>query len=675
MRRQALAEAIETSLPNHLSVLDGLVAQTVERYGQRDIIRYETFKKQIVFRNVKTEINHPWKCVAKNLSDGTIEHHGDGMVVQTYGERFVVEMYDLEKRRKLVTQLIEKGDLLCNVDHLEDNVSLVTVPSSCIQYHIQNGQLHGQFRQWNVDSTVMVCELNFEKGKLEGVCTQRHENGTVLCVQTYRAGRLCGLSRMWSMSGQLVAESVHDGNFNRIYYRGWAEEGRLTQFKEQIGNDGKVTVLFKSDLFGKYVRNEFIWAVGKDNHRTSWVHWEGCPDDGIVEQRVRLNQGFHGTSRTFDASGQIVFEMTYDHGRLLHGRRWYPDGTLCRETMEDGMDMVWDKEGRLERYGIRVDNNYYRGLVVTFRYLAGFTLRREHMYPTAGDMQWMKTYRDDLMVCEYRSETDLTTWYPNGNVKRVVHGNSPTWRRTYFANGQLKTESSNRFTRKWFKNGRLKCETIHNVYPRIGHQYQEWYSNGARRVMIAQLPDSANLRHITWYRNGNVKAMGDIDSILHCRIGMWEFFYENGSMSAEGEQNGSRRLGFWNFWDEQGTVTTRHYNETGQEISWWYVREDPDGGTTLVTKNGIWRRDRPKISLVTEATDEECLIYKMRLEPGTDYLKCIHGHVTSYRALTSFMKTDDIRKMRCVYCQQSMQETLFHQPQDYTPPPAIADSE
>lgn len=146
------------------------------------------------------------------------------------------------------------------------------------------------------------------------------------------------------------------------------------------------------------------------------------------------------------------------------------------------------------------------------------------------------------------SNTEVTETWENGSPKTEIQwfdrADSTYRQLQYFKDGQLKLE-------KIFTNGDLEKLTGYHETGEIEAAFI--YENGK------------SIAGSEYFKNG--QKMGEVPKELNGEIdGPVKYYYEDGSLRAEGEYKNDKPHGIWRDYDEQGNITSERHFENGKEI-------------------------------------------------------------------------------------------------------------
>ena len=106
------------------------------------------------------------------------------------------------------------------------------------------------------------------------------------------------------------------------------------------------------------------------------------------------------------------------------------------------------------------------------------------------------------------------------------------------------------------------------------------------------------------------------------------------------------------------TLNGKLHREDGPAVEWMNIRQEWwVNGTQVEPPVRHFPEEKRK-------TGSEDLIYKSPLEPGQKYLLCgfpAVEHVLDYDFMTGFVKTTDLTRIKCPYCQTKVMEVIYIQ--------------
>ncbi len=235
---------------------------------------------------------------------------------------------------------------------------------------------HGMTREYHYQTGDLTSEVNYVKGKKEGVGVEWYGKDKLKKIADYRDGyangRIIeyyengnlksekyygfGVYRSYHQDGTLSSIGCHQHNNGNTFSAGYDQQGVPTHMSYDWGNGTTASVRWSRDVKTVY------YTVNKAKQDPSKMPLAFLEDPKTIingEYGNDVNGLKHGLWTTYYPNNQKWVEAQYNHGRL-NGvcKVWSLDGKLIEESsfsndVRHGWTRYWDHEGR------KVKEEYY----------------------------------------------------------------------------------------------------------------------------------------------------------------------------------------------------------------------------------------------------------------------------------------------------------------------------
>jgi len=203
------------------------------------------------------------------------------------------------------------------VNGLREGIYRVWYPDSeqlSTEVHYHKGRLHGSFRRWSVNGTLIV-EGNYVDGRRDGILrTFDRASGRPVSEARFADDQLQGTRRRWNESGTLVEEVSYVNGVMHGARRWWYANGQLVR---------ELRYEFERIVDGSY---EEFYESGELRGRETYADdlldgiWVRYYRDGAVAEKGEYRAGRKaGTWRTWDEHGTLVEQTTEGDDRAEPG--------------------------------------------------------------------------------------------------------------------------------------------------------------------------------------------------------------------------------------------------------------------------------------------------------------------------------------------------------------------
>ncbi|SNQ46789.1 MORN variant repeat protein [Frankia canadensis] len=91
-----------------------------------------------------------------------------------------------------------------------------------------------------------------------------------------------------------------------------------------VTHDGK---LFTGQVVDRYRDGQLCKIETYENGRPNGLERSFYPDGSLQSEYWNAPGGWHGVGRTWFPNGQLESETQYNHGEVVHRKRWSDDGS------------------------------------------------------------------------------------------------------------------------------------------------------------------------------------------------------------------------------------------------------------------------------------------------------------------------------------------------------------
>ncbi|MGB1031726.1 MAG: toxin-antitoxin system YwqK family antitoxin, partial [Flavobacteriales bacterium] len=388
-------------------------------------------------------------------------------------------------------------------------------------------------------------------GKLEGFWP----DGSKYRDANFEDGQLNGVEKFWHLNGQLGSEVTYKNDERNGPYTSYYKDGSI----ERQGN------YLKDNLSGEvkeFYKNGKILSVG------------AYDDSGKM----------NGLFKEYDQEGNLVSELTYKNGEIVHFVNYDNQGNLLCDTKKKGNSLAYKShynDGVLEMEGIydigEANKNgtwkYYNknGVLQSQEEFNEEGLNGEKVsYSNNGQKNYVANFVDGKLNGELR------WYYDHGQLKREGQANEGLYCgefRNYYANGTLRSKiyylddqqhgnqeyydyQGNLDQVELFDKGiLLKIKRFHN---------EELYE-------ISELTEGQG-SYSGHYPNGEI--MSDLNFINYEFEGEGKYYSVNGELSSESVYMNGRKNGESKSYFLSGELASEgSYSYGSQEGEWkWYYK-------------------------------------------------------------------------------------------------------
>ncbi|MEA3496507.1 MAG: hypothetical protein U9R42_10770 [Bacteroidota bacterium] len=308
------------------------------------------------------------------------------------------------------------------------------------------------------------------------------------------------------------------------------------------------------------------------------------PNSGVKEI-IRLKDSIkHGIQEVYYNDGKLSSKIEYKLGNL-HGKYLLFDiqGNL-KEKKEfkyssKRKHSLLDGDYEIYRHKILILKTSYRDSLLHGEYAEYFT---------NGDLLIQARYKKGLLIGKKEkysnsrkllSRTNYLIIKENGKKKSVLHGEA-----TYFDyNGNI-TKAGNYTKGKkdgvWtkYRNNKVVSEYKYKNDIKYG-EYKEYYQDGALRIKgilyeRIKIGNKVNTyvfdgQRLSYYKNGNIEKRESFD--MGKKTGVWEIFYDNGTLKERHEYKDNLLTGKKIYWNANGNkfieIPYKIINSNGKDSS------------------------------------------------------------------------------------------------------------
>jgi antitoxin component YwqK of YwqJK toxin-antitoxin module len=308
------------------------------------------------------------------------------------------------------------------------------------------------------------------------------------------------------------------------------------------------------------------------------VFTERYPDGKVkVEREVALdaegNYVNHGPWRMWTASGQLIAEGNYEHGKRIGlWTRWHErnDSPILNQGsfrqfkppflsqanfIDDVMDGEWVIFDANQRKCCQVSLSHGKRDGLTIYWLPNETTIRQEMYSQGVPI-------DDVLELDPKTgQLVPTISYLNGH--RLIteksdypRGKQPKIEANYLAPTSVVASPDDFWS--------LQLAQYKPEGQQLRHgKWQEWHSNGQLQASGQYDHDLRIGRFTYWHANGQKSAEGEFRNDKH--DGTWAWWHENGQKAVSGQFRAGALIGDWRWWSEDGQLV-KQIAEDGTQV-------------------------------------------------------------------------------------------------------------
>lgn len=548
----------------------------------------------------------------------------------------------------------------------------------------QYDTMHGRYELWKVNHLGEMGGILLEEGTYEmdskvGWWKTYHDNGNVKTLGFYVFDRSTPTHFIqWDAGGQVLSERV-----------------------PKVGKDGVVSA--RHEVVNMWHANGTVEKTGVVDKRTQsegfYFHWRDTPGTPIVEYlellKVQIDRQiasmcliWKATEGCWSGVGsqpQSLFSLDTDlqfHGKHLS---FYPNGNAeCESTYlhgrKHGLETAWDPDGQLKHQGLFNDGHMH-GL---WRFFQNGQLESECTYDE-GDRRgmfrmWTSDQHGNVALC-------FAGPYDEAGFKSGV------WTEWIQRQTDEGTETLIEISKGQYERNERTGRWVSYVFRYTGN-FHEDLANG-RGVLTSDGEYRHGKKHWHWKLLRKVDVQSGVCIYTSGTMtdgqqtGRWIGVHDNGMIAEDiwyepngggqwDSDNGSTSMGWEAFpsgqvkkvWNWDARIAREYYPSgrlktsidyncgTEQHPLECHMKWDEDGNLhkfTVKTVDGL--------DVEPRYTDMECIIMKTVPEPGQPYLTCgSEGkHVCIHEHMVRFYKTPDTSRMKCPYCQQPIDSTVYCQ--------------
>ena len=165
------------------------------------------------------------------------------------------------------------------------------------------------------------------------------------------------------------------------------------------------------------------------------------------------------------------------------------------------------------------------------------------------------THVDDLALPPTYEVELRKTWYVRDEVPRTERSVR------LYSDGRIVTHGAER---SWFRDGQLEKELTFDDGVPTG-VWRTWYPDGSPRSELEMGEEPRPMRF--WYEDGTLEAEGQ--GVLGVREGLWTYYHRNGRIASTGPFRAGVEEGHWRYFDEEGNLEEEGRYEKGRRTGVW----------------------------------------------------------------------------------------------------------
>ncbi len=279
----------------------------------------------------------------------------------------------------------------------------------------------------------------------------------------------------------------------------------------------------------------------------------------LVKEEVK-----EGHFETFYTNGNLKFIGNYFRGKLDGATKDFFDNGQIKETgnfkegKKDGVFILFDESG-IKKERLIFD----RGILCEKRLFTNKPLDGiRNFYDWDGRLL-------GSISCENEIQGTFDIYYENGQLKvKGTYNNGTRNKDLFYESGFLlfKESISKSTWLSYYENGQIKAKGIFVAMIDIDDEnlssenlFGDTYFENLRKIGIWEY----------YHENGNLKSNINYDE------SNFVSFYEDGCLEIRGKYENSRKVDFWEYFDEYENIQSKgNYNSDSKEGYWEYYHED-----------------------------------------------------------------------------------------------------
>jgi antitoxin component YwqK of YwqJK toxin-antitoxin module len=358
------------------------------------------------------------------------------------------------------------------------------------ELNYKNGKLHGPYKEYSIDSGLLILSINYKDGKLHGEFREEDERKNYQKFWTknrilanYKDGELHG-EYFWSGtigSGSIAEKQGKHTTRGKGTYKDGKKEGYWEyreNMKESGWSGGEKEGTYKNDLKDGLWKEYSVEESFTQHGNTVYIKFdiEKTYKDGIL----------HGSYKERYVAGSEKKDASYKNGKL-HGP--YKEYEFVSNGKKEGTYKNGIEDGHWKYYTTYMKQN--GGLEKEINYKNGLRDGLYIQYETYTKGKFIETYKEGLL------HGSAKYYYPGGKLSSevtYVNGKQTGHYKKYYKNGKIEKEGTVKdgivhgSFKKYYENGQLKSDGIYKNGLKDG-VYKEYHENGTLRITATYKDD------------------------------------------------------------------------------------------------------------------------------------------------------------------------------------------
>lgn len=431
-------------------------------------------------------------------------------------------------------------------------------------YHLENGV----FKHWGDDGK--LCEIShYKNNKLDGLLTEFYAStGNKMRENNYIDGKLNGLCRNWFEDGTLNIEAFYKDDKLHGIHKEFHKNGKLFIEKNYANN-------MHDGLFREFDDGQLLYEKNFINNELDGVYKKWHDNTQLyIESNYKCNK-LNGLFREWDKNGKLNYETIYEFGNINeYVKNWYENGQLCsdvnyKNNVKHGMTKQYYDDGTLFKE-IEYKNGHMDGYYKTwYKYIDEDSITNTIM--TSDDKQLVSKLDKDHMTyieCKYmdgdQCEQAKQNLYKNGVlISEIIYPYQDISKKD---SRELDKDIIGEYN-EFYESGKLMSHKItknNKLY-----SYQTFYENGEIKSKQS-INNSGMIHDEEWYENGNKKC--DKTYGVNGIDGTYKEWYQNGNLMWLMHYKQNKLHGMCKRYDASGRITNDSYYQNDKKMRLYKVR-------------------------------------------------------------------------------------------------------
>jgi antitoxin component YwqK of YwqJK toxin-antitoxin module len=424
--------------------------------------------------------------------------------------------------------------------------------------------LNGLEKTYNIKGT-LVAEVNYKDGELNGIYKTYHNNGKISIDATSKSGYFFGKYTYYFDNGEIATKCSYN------------EDGEIDGLYQEFASDGKLWLEYnyRNGKISNYTYyNKKGAVVHTDKKRSGSLKYIGYNTKGDLkmEGAYDVKDGKTGMWKYYnDKNGSLSSSGSFeeDQRQGVH-KKYYPEGieqeiTTYKDDAPQGYSVFFYPNGKIKSQ-LYFKNGVEHGSWETYHedgslktksyYNNGEIINDSETYDVEGKLTQVNRYKKGEVISE-------TNYHPNGKVKEKFE-----------------------FPRK----SGVSTQKYTNNQGNLIMEYS--YLNGVLHGSVFQYGSGGIITFKGQYFHGNRQGVwewfdteGNKESIreyyLNSSHGKVEFYYPNGSLSAEYTDLFDQLEGTYKSYWKNGSISTLSFYKSGK-LHGERKNYDPSGNLQLI---------------------------------------------------------------------------------------------